>query len=203
MRTASWRSLMRLINSIPLLFLSEMSMMATSGPADASKARAPGKSSASPHTSRSGCVARCIANPSRTTGWSSTIKTFALAETASGFFLAIAIAPGQGTGHDRAASLRRADLENASDQSGAILHDAEPQPVPLVRRGLHPDPVILDPQPQAVRLGEQGQANVSRPSVAEGVADRFLGDAEELRGRRVIGQLDPLRAFGGNRNTGR
>src|SRR6516162_4970457 len=129
---------------------------------------APGKSSASPHTSRSGCVARCITNPSRTTGWSSTIRTFALAGTASAFFLVMAIAPGQGTGHDRANAVRRADLQNAADLSGPILHDAETDPVASVRPASYADPVIPDTQPQAVGLGAQGQANVPRPSVAQG-----------------------------------
>jgi hypothetical protein len=48
----------------------------------------------------------------------------------------------------------------------------------LVRPAPYSDPVIPDTQPQAVRLGEQGQANVSRPSVPHGIADRFLSDAE-------------------------
>src|SRR6516164_8399973 len=203
MRTASSRSLIRRISSMPLLFLSEMSMIATSGRADASRVKAPGRSSASPHTSRSGCVAMCIANPSRTTGWSSTIRTFALAEAPSGFFFDIAFTSGEGTGDSGAAPLRRADFQNAADPPGAVLHDAETKPVGFLRHALDADAVIPDTQPQAVGLGEQGQANVSRPSVAEGIADRLLSDVEQLRGRRMIGQIDPLRTFGRNRDAGR
>src|SRR5262249_55216182 len=162
-----------------------------------------GKSSASPQTSRSGCVARCIANPSRTTGWSSTIKTFALVETAPAFVFVIAIAPGQGTGHNRSTRGRRGDLQDAADLSSAIVHDSETEPVALVEPGLYSDAVISDLQPQAAWLSKQRQANVSWPSVPHGIADRFLSDPEQLRGRRMIGKLNPLRAFGGNLYAGR
>jgi hypothetical protein len=78
-------------------------------------------------------------------------------------------------------------LQHASDLSGAIVHDAETEPVASVRPASDADPVVPDPQPQAVRLTEQGQANVSRPPVPHGIANGFLSDAEQLRGRRMIG----------------
>src|SRR5262249_42164824 len=135
--------------------------------------------------------------------WSSTIKTFAFS-VGSGFLVFILLVPGQSTGHDRAASLRWSDLQTAPDHSRAMLHDAKPEPAAALQRPVwKAGAVVLDPQPQAVRLGEQSQANAVRPRVPQRIPDGLLSDVKQLGRRGMIGQLYPIGTLGRHGNARR
>src|SRR5262245_35242392 len=202
MRTESSRSRMRRMRSSPFPLLKEMSTIAKSGRTDASRARALGTSSASPQTCRSGWVAMCMASPSRTTGWSSTMMSFTVG-FASEWVLVIVCSPRHSTSCDGAAFLRRADLQDAADQAGPVLHNSKSQAVAFLGPCLlYADSVIFDAQTQAVRFGEQAQADSPWLAVPQGIGHRLLGDAKQLRGRGMVRHLHPFRAVQGYRNAG-
>src|SRR5262245_19318404 len=187
MRTASFRSLMRRIRSSPLLFLSEISTIATSGLTESSKLSAPGTSSASPQTFRSGCVAICIDRPSRTTGWSSTISTFTMSVDSSKLFLVIVVTPGHSAGHHRSAGGAGVNPKKAADQARAVLHD--PQAHAVARFGPldHPHAIVLNPQFQPIAFGAQREFNVVRLPMPQRIAHRLLSNAKHLGSGGMVG----------------
>src|SRR5579864_1729023 len=146
MRTVSSRSLIRLIRSMPLPLLREMSMTATSGCVSATRRRASVMSAASPQTSRPGSWPMRTASPSRTVGWSSTIRIRA---RLLGLGL-VTVHPRQSTGYDGTGRLGRLDGQGRANDRGAVAHNAQAHALVVSRPDRYADAVILDSQEQAV-----------------------------------------------------
>src|SRR5262249_3212217 len=148
--------------------------------------RAPATSSASPHTSRSGSVASSAARPSRTTGWSSTISTRAGPFATLSSLLVTAIAPPHRTGDHGAPTFRRADLQHSADDAGPVTHGLDAHTLLLGGRRRHADAIVLDRQAQACRSAAEGEADVLRPAVPQGIAHGLLGDTVQVPGHERV-----------------
>src|SRR6516162_2675711 len=190
MRILSLRSLIRLIRSMPLPVLREISTTATSGMVLAIKGRASLISAASPQTSRSDCRPIRKASASRTAGWSSTIKTrvrfFA-------FFCLIGL-PWQCARDDGALGFGRRDGHGRADKRGAVAHDAKPQALMLRWPGCHADAVVLHLECQP-SIGMESDADHSRPSVFDGIVDRLLGDEIKVGCSQMVCKRNRFRAI--------
>src|SRR5271165_515629 len=184
MRTLSLRSLIRLIKSIPLPFLREISTTARSGWVSATRRKASAMSAASPQTSRSECRPIRAASASRTAGWSSTIRI----RVRLVVFLVAIIPPRDGTKDPSAGGLDRFDGQHGPYDGGTVTHDAQPETVRDCRCQVHirhADAVVFDTQlEQVVRF--QADANVPGPGVLERIVDGFLGDEVEVGRGEVV-----------------
>src|SRR5579884_2708449 len=74
------------------------------------------------------------------------------------------------------------DLQFSADRARALTHAREAEPLLCGALGplLHPAAVIGDGEEPVARLAREGDADVPRPRVADGVAHRFLRDAQQL-----------------------
>src|SRR5262245_7346941 len=141
------------MRSIPFPVLREMSMTARSGSDVPASRSASATSAASPHTCRSGWREMRIASPSRTTGWSSTIR-IRVAGLSAAFLLWLMIASlGQAAPQLGAAGFAGFDRQQRVNQPGAVAHDLQPHP--RRRADLGPDPraVVADAQGDPLPVG--------------------------------------------------
>ena len=70
------------------------------------------------------------------------------------------------------------DPQNPADQSRTIVHDANAQPLVLLRLSLNTHSVIPDTQLPVFGVGVDTQLDVPGSTMPQGVAGRFLSDAE-------------------------
>src|SRR5262249_41802321 len=161
----------RLIRSMPLPVLREISTTATSGRASASRPSASPISAASPHTSRSGWPPIRKASASRTAGWSSTIRTPAR----FGSFLLTIVFPRQHAGSQGAGRHGGFDGQARADDGSAIPQDAQAHASFVGCRRGHTDTVVLDAESQIV-IRPETDANFARPRMLDGVVHRLLSD---------------------------
>src|SRR5215831_5506650 len=139
MRTLSLRSLIRLIKSMPLPVLREISTTATSGRVSVTRRRASLMSAASPQTSRSGCLPIRKAKASRTAGWSSTMRTRL---RLLGLVRRIVL-PRQHARHDRTCRFGGLEVQARADDRGTVTHDTQTHTRLLCGPGWHADAVVL------------------------------------------------------------
>src|SRR2546423_3214130 len=177
------------IAATPSRFGMTRSIRTTPGSRRSASRTASWPSAASPTTSRPSCRPRNVRSPSRTTPWSSAIRT------------RIGSAPGTVhlEAHGRPRTRRRADLEPAADALGALLHRGQPQVrrTQAGRTGIEADAVVRDLEPEEPVLAGEPHDDPRGVGVAERVLERLLGDAEDLPvaggvagGARIDLQLD-------------
>src|ERR1700757_5262846 len=170
----------------------------TSGFARPSEAVAAAALSASPHTSMPASCASRARSPSRTSGWSSTMKTRmrrvpgatgarlpAKAEDLRGESLAATIrrrerAP-RAARNDRPTPLAPPDLQLPAEHRAAILHDADSQPGVAVPRVDEPDAVVGDLHSERPRIPlQQPDHDPAGVCMPHRVHDRLARNAVEL-----------------------
>src|SRR6516225_7797056 len=107
----------------------------------------------------------------------------------------------EGAGNEGSAGLRRTYSQPGIDQAGPVTHNLQAHTPSLRRFPRQPDPVVPDAERDGLLIAFQADRDVLRPTVLEGVGDRFHGNAVDVRGRVVILHKDLLLALEGTRHA--
>src|SRR4051794_13060693 len=155
----------------PSSFGMTRSMRITSGVSSSASGSASSPSPASPTTSRPSCSSRNVRSPSRTTAWSSTIRTRMGSSANRRLQL-----------DRRALSTRGLDLEPGADPLRPLLHRREPQPAraQVGSVGVEAHAVVGHLEQEGPVPLPQPHAHVSSLRVPQRVLQRLLRDAQQL-----------------------
>src|SRR5262245_1999005 len=146
------------------------SIRTTSGCSSAARASPSAPSPASPAISIPSCRSRKLRKPSRTTAWSSTIRT-RIGSGMRGLEV-----------YRRPRALCGADLEPGAEALRPFLHRREPEPTRshLGRVGIETDAVVFDVEDEPSVVGTQPHDDVRCMRMAHRVLQCFLRNPEDI-----------------------
>src|SRR6185503_14649220 len=189
---ASGHSFRRIsMNCTPLIPGRRMSSTITSGRCSRQAASAAAPSATAETTLMSDCRLMTAANPSRTTGWSSTSAT---RMRRLGVFGSSNVPPSRPDRHRdfdlRTLALPAAQAHLAAEPLRPLAHSQQPETAAIpARRVFQIEAAAVDahPQPHGPLFAGQLHGEVGGTAVPHRVGDGFLGDAEDLV-RHLLGQ---------------